>query len=201
MHRRFGCQTQADGPETSGRACRVARPGPQPLPSLATPSPGLPHSSLRAPAAASAVRGHPAGQPSASLGSAHQSEPPRGSEQRRGLQPASRAGEVRSPQRAAGPSLRQGLPVARRCQPAGWRRAGAAGGRRQSMAGLRARRGSGLPLLVLSALGFCLLLQVSAKRPPKTPPCPPSCSCTRDTAFCVDSKAVPRNLPSEVISL
>ncbi|KAF3818373.1 hypothetical protein GH733_011790 [Mirounga leonina] len=69
------------------------------------------------------------------------------------------------------------------------------------MAGLRARRGSGLRLLALSALGFCLMLQVSAKRPPKTPPCPPSCSCTRDTAFCVDSKAVPRNLPSEVISL
>uniref|UniRef100_A0A8C8YQQ8 Leucine rich repeat LGI family member 3 n=1 Tax=Prolemur simus TaxID=1328070 RepID=A0A8C8YQQ8_PROSS len=67
------------------------------------------------------------------------------------------------------------------------------------MAGLRARRGPGL--LALSAIGFCLMLQVSAKRPPKAPPCPPSCSCTRDTAFCVDSKAVPRNLPSEVISL
>ncbi|KAI6053871.1 leucine-rich repeat LGI family member 3 [Marmota monax] len=69
------------------------------------------------------------------------------------------------------------------------------------MAGLRARRGPGPGLLALSTLGFCLMLQVSAKRPPKTPPCPPSCSCTRDTAFCVDSKAVPRNLPSEVISL
>ena len=56
-------------------------------------------------------------------------------------------------------------------------------------------------MLALSALGFCLMLQVSAKKPPKTPPCPPSCSCTRDTAFCVDSKAVPRNLPAEVISL
>ena len=70
-----------------------------------------------------------------------------------------------------------------------------------SMAGLRARLGSGLGLLALSTLGLCLMLQVGAKRPPKTPPCPPSCSCTRDTAFCVDSKAVPRNLPSEVISL
>ncbi|XP_032491980.1 leucine-rich repeat LGI family member 3 isoform X2 [Phocoena sinus] len=69
------------------------------------------------------------------------------------------------------------------------------------MAGLRARLGSGLGLLALSTLGLCLMLQVGAKRPPKTPPCPPSCSCTRDTAFCVDSKAVPRNLPSEVISL
>ncbi|NWY06276.1 LGI3 protein, partial [Nothoprocta ornata] len=36
---------------------------------------------------------------------------------------------------------------------------------------------------------------------PRPPPCPPSCSCTRDTAFCVDSKAIPRNLPPEVISL
>uniref|UniRef100_A0A8C4PSL5 Leucine rich repeat LGI family member 3 n=1 Tax=Equus asinus asinus TaxID=83772 RepID=A0A8C4PSL5_EQUAS len=69
------------------------------------------------------------------------------------------------------------------------------------MAGLRARQASGLRLLALSTLGFCLMLHVGAKRPPKMPPCPPSCSCTRDTAFCVDSKAVPRNLPSEVISL
>lgn len=69
------------------------------------------------------------------------------------------------------------------------------------MVGLGVRRGLGPGLLALSMLGFCLILQVSAKRPPKTPPCPPSCSCTRDTAFCVDSKAVPRNLPSEVISL
>lgn len=81
--------------------------------------------------------------------------------------------------------------------PAGWCRGDPAGG----MAGLRARRGPGRGLLVLSTLGFCLMLQASAKRPPKTPPCPPSCSCTRDTAFCVDSKAVPKNLPSEVISL
>ncbi|KAM7321333.1 hypothetical protein ACRRTK_019425 [Alexandromys fortis] len=69
------------------------------------------------------------------------------------------------------------------------------------MAGLRARLGPGRRLLVLSMLSFCLMLQTSAKKPPKTPPCPPSCSCTRDTAFCVDSKAVPKNLPSEVISL
>lgn len=81
--------------------------------------------------------------------------------------------------------------------PAGRCRGDPAGG----MAGLRAKLGPGRRLLVLSTLGFCLMLQASAKRPPKTPPCPPSCSCTRDTAFCVDSKAVPKNLPSEVISL
>ncbi|XP_053767950.1 leucine-rich repeat LGI family member 3 isoform X2 [Desmodus rotundus] len=130
----------------------------------------------------------------------------RASEQGREAQAARRTG-VRSPWRAAGSSLPQRLLVARRCQPATGH--GAAGRGRPgpeaepagSMAGLRSRRGSGLPLLALSALGFCLMLQVSAKKPPKTPPCPPSCSCTRDTAFCVDSKAVPRNLPAEVISL
>lgn len=81
--------------------------------------------------------------------------------------------------------------------PAGWCWGDPAGG----MAGLRARRGPVCRLLVLSTLSFYLMLQASAKRPPKTPPCPPSCSCTRDTAFCVDSKSVPKNLPSEVISL
>lgn len=130
-----------------------------------------------------------------------------------GLQPAPRAGGVplRSGQRAAGsgppaavaaagsgrgqPALGGGEPWGGGCGR--WPEGELAG----SMAGLRAGRGSGLGLLALSTLGFCLMLQVSAKRPPKTPPCPPSCSCTRDTAFCVDSKAVPRNLPSEVISL
>lgn len=70
------------------------------------------------------------------------------------------------------------------------------------MVRLRTPQGhAALGLLALSVLSLCLMIQVSAKRPPKTPPCPPSCSCTRDTAFCVDSKAVPRSLPSEVISL
>lgn len=107
-----------------------------------------------------------------------------------------------------GPWLWQLLLVAGRCpRPRGVaeQRGGAAasgpGRASGSMAGLRARQASGLRLLALSTLGFCLMLHVGAKRPPKMPPCPPSCSCTRDTAFCVDSKAVPRNLPSEVISL
>ncbi|XP_043392214.1 leucine-rich repeat LGI family member 3 isoform X2 [Chelonia mydas] len=61
------------------------------------------------------------------------------------------------------------------------------------------RRGQVLAFLLFS-LAY-LWLPAGSKRAPKLPPCPQSCSCTRDTAFCIDSKAVPRNLPTEVISL
>ncbi|CAM4684140.1 unnamed protein product [Lepidochelys olivacea] len=61
------------------------------------------------------------------------------------------------------------------------------------------RRGQVLAFLLIS-LAY-LWLPAGSKRAPKLPPCPQSCSCTRDTAFCIDSKAVPRNLPMEVISL
>ncbi|XP_050796000.1 leucine-rich repeat LGI family member 3 isoform X1 [Gopherus flavomarginatus] len=61
------------------------------------------------------------------------------------------------------------------------------------------RMGQVLAFLLIS-LAY-LWLPASSKRAPKLPPCPQSCSCTRDTAFCIDSKAVPRNLPPEVISL
>ncbi|KAK2093787.1 hypothetical protein P7K49_027525 [Saguinus oedipus] len=91
---------------------------------------------------------------------------------------ASRGGD-RS-RRPAGPGLPQQRPLRER--RGGGRDRGPQGELAGSMAGLRARRGQGLRLLALLALGFCLMLQ--------TPPCPPSCSCTRDTAFCVDSKAV-----------
>ncbi|XP_033285581.2 leucine-rich repeat LGI family member 3 isoform X2 [Orcinus orca] len=154
-----------------------------------------------APPPPAAVRVLPAGQPSARPGlraSLHLSEgSARGNEQGRGRPPAPEGPRSRSPQRAAGALAAAAAACGAR---AGWPRAV---GRELagSMAGLRARLGSGLGLLALSTLGLCLMLQVGAKRPPKTPPCPPSCSCTRDTAFCVDSKAVPRNLPSEVISL
>ncbi|XP_067386358.1 leucine-rich repeat LGI family member 3 [Emydura macquarii macquarii] len=60
-------------------------------------------------------------------------------------------------------------------------------------------RGQVLAFLLIS-LAY-LWLPAGSKRAPKLPPCPQSCSCTRDTAFCIDSKAVPRNLPPEVISL
>uniref|UniRef100_A0A8C0QKB6 Leucine rich repeat LGI family member 3 n=1 Tax=Chelonoidis abingdonii TaxID=106734 RepID=A0A8C0QKB6_CHEAB len=58
------------------------------------------------------------------------------------------------------------------------------------------RTGQVLAFLLIS-LAY-LWLPASSKRAPKLPPCPQSCSCTRDTAFCIDSKAVPRNLPPEV---
>ncbi|KAH1177765.1 hypothetical protein KIL84_011467 [Mauremys mutica] len=61
------------------------------------------------------------------------------------------------------------------------------------------RTGQVLAFLLIS-LAY-LWLPAGSKRAPKLPPCPQSCSCTRDTAFCIDSKAVPRNLPPEVISL
>ncbi|XP_060034789.1 leucine-rich repeat LGI family member 3 isoform X2 [Erinaceus europaeus] len=133
-----------------------------------------PPSVLRAPERHAAVRVHPS-RVSPHLPVAG------GSEQGGGLQPA----------RGLQSALR-GVPGC--CDPAAERAVG-------SMAGRRARWLSGPGLLALSTLGVCMMLPVSAKRPPKTPPCPPSCSCTRDTAFCVDSKAVPKNLPSEVISL
>uniref|UniRef100_A0A8C0QK26 Leucine rich repeat LGI family member 3 n=1 Tax=Chelonoidis abingdonii TaxID=106734 RepID=A0A8C0QK26_CHEAB len=65
--------------------------------------------------------------------------------------------------------------------------------------GGRSDQGDVLAFLLIS-LAY-LWLPASSKRAPKLPPCPQSCSCTRDTAFCIDSKAVPRNLPPEVISL
>ncbi|XP_075766931.1 leucine-rich repeat LGI family member 3 [Pelodiscus sinensis] len=61
------------------------------------------------------------------------------------------------------------------------------------------QRGRVLAFLLLS-LAY-LWLPAGSKRAPKLPLCPPSCSCTRDTAFCIDAKAVPRNLPPDVISL
>ncbi|XP_074837782.1 leucine-rich repeat LGI family member 3 [Carettochelys insculpta] len=61
------------------------------------------------------------------------------------------------------------------------------------------RRGQVFAFLLIS-LAY-LWLPADSKRAPKLPACPQSCSCTRDTAFCIASKAVPRSLPPEVISL
>ncbi|MBN3292139.1 LGI3 protein, partial [Polypterus senegalus] len=48
---------------------------------------------------------------------------------------------------------------------------------------------------------ICLQSPAEARRGPKDPRCPPSCSCTKDSAFCVDSRAIPKVFPSGIISL
>ncbi|XP_072410319.1 leucine-rich repeat LGI family member 3 isoform X1 [Chiloscyllium punctatum] len=44
-------------------------------------------------------------------------------------------------------------------------------------------------------------LSVGAKKWPKDPKCPPSCSCTKDSAFCVASKSIPQTFAGNLISL
>ncbi|KAM4616837.1 leucine-rich repeat LGI family member 3 [Polymixia lowei] len=60
-----------------------------------------------------------------------------------------------------------------------------------------------LTLLCLSnlCLFFCLLEVSEARRAPKIPRCPSTCSCTKDSAFCVDTKAIPKSFPPGIISL
>lgn len=71
-----------------------------------------------------------------------------------------------------------------------------------SVLGVRVSPATVMPLrLVLLLLGACLWLPAETKPPRRTAPCPTSCSCTRDTAFCVNSQVVPPSLPPEVISL
>uniref|UniRef100_A0A3B1KLG4 Leucine-rich repeat LGI family, member 3 n=1 Tax=Astyanax mexicanus TaxID=7994 RepID=A0A3B1KLG4_ASTMX len=53
-----------------------------------------------------------------------------------------------------------------------------------------------LCLLLLCALGTA-----EGRRAPKIPRCPPTCSCTKDSAFCVDTKAIPKSFPPGIISL
>lgn len=55
--------------------------------------------------------------------------------------------------------------------------------------------------LALILLWVLLLRLAGGGRAPKTPRCPPTCSCTRDSAFCLDTKAVPRSFPPGIISL
>lgn len=56
-------------------------------------------------------------------------------------------------------------------------------------------------LVCLAALSLCLLGPSDARRAPKTPRCPATCSCTKDSAFCVDTKAIPKSFPPGIISL
>lgn len=55
-------------------------------------------------------------------------------------------------------------------------------------------------------LVLCLCLAASppvadARRASKIPRCPATCSCTKDSAFCVDTKAIPKSFPPGIISL
>lgn len=60
-----------------------------------------------------------------------------------------------------------------------------------------------LRLICLSILCLCLCLPsgLNARRAPKIPRCPATCSCTKDSAFCVDTKAIPKSFPPGIISL
>lgn len=48
---------------------------------------------------------------------------------------------------------------------------------------------------------FCMLGFAVGRRAPKIPKCPATCSCTKDSAFCVDTKAIPKSFPPGIISL
>ncbi|XP_056448445.1 leucine-rich repeat LGI family member 3-like [Gadus chalcogrammus] len=64
-------------------------------------------------------------------------------------------------------------------------------------------RGLAAGVLALALL-LCLLEGPEvggAKRAPKIPRCPSTCSCTKDSAFCVDTKAIPKSFPPGIISL
>ncbi|MBN3296950.1 leucine-rich repeat LGI family member 3 [Amia ocellicauda] len=57
-----------------------------------------------------------------------------------------------------------------------------------------------MPLLATLCL-LCLAGCAGARRAPKIPRCPATCSCTKDSAFCVDTKAIPKSFPPGIISL
>ncbi|XP_035392296.1 leucine-rich repeat LGI family member 3 isoform X1 [Electrophorus electricus] len=64
-----------------------------------------------------------------------------------------------------------------------------------------------LPWRSLLAAYLCLVLLICAqglaegRRASKIPRCPATCSCTKDSAFCVDTKAIPKSFPPGIISL
>ncbi|XP_020345511.1 leucine-rich repeat LGI family member 3 [Oncorhynchus kisutch] len=70
------------------------------------------------------------------------------------------------------------------------------------MLNARSRRVPGwLKLLSNLCLLLCLVGETGAKRVPKIPRCPTTCSCTKDSAFCVDTKTIPKSFPPGIISL
>lgn len=58
-----------------------------------------------------------------------------------------------------------------------------------------------LACLSVLCLFLCLPGQSDSRRAPKIPRCPATCSCTKDSAFCVDTKAIPKSFPPGIISL
>ncbi|MEQ2253114.1 Leucine-rich repeat LGI member 3 [Ilyodon furcidens] len=58
-------------------------------------------------------------------------------------------------------------------------------------------------LIFMLVVCLCLYLpgESYTRRAPKVPRCPASCSCTKDSAFCVDTKAIPKSFPPGIISL
>uniref|UniRef100_A0A673IZH1 Leucine-rich repeat LGI family member 3-like n=1 Tax=Sinocyclocheilus rhinocerous TaxID=307959 RepID=A0A673IZH1_9TELE len=55
--------------------------------------------------------------------------------------------------------------------------------------------------LSVCVLLLCMFGMAMGRRAPKTPRCPATCSCTKDSAFCVDTKAIPKSFPPGIISL
>uniref|UniRef100_A0A3P9JFN7 Leucine-rich repeat LGI family, member 3 n=1 Tax=Oryzias latipes TaxID=8090 RepID=A0A3P9JFN7_ORYLA len=53
----------------------------------------------------------------------------------------------------------------------------------------------------LLCLWLCLPRESFARRASKVPRCPATCSCTKDSAFCVDTKTIPKSFPPGIISL
>ncbi|XP_061529053.1 leucine-rich repeat LGI family member 3 isoform X2 [Phycodurus eques] len=55
--------------------------------------------------------------------------------------------------------------------------------------------------LSVLCLSLCLPGDTNTKKAIKIPRCPATCSCTKDSAFCVDTKAIPKSFPPGIISL
>ncbi|MCI4381208.1 hypothetical protein PGIGA_G00248990 [Pangasianodon gigas] len=53
----------------------------------------------------------------------------------------------------------------------------------------------------LFLLLVCTQGMAEGRRVTKIPRCPATCSCTKDSAFCVDTKAIPKSFPPGIISL
>ncbi|XP_078094611.1 leucine-rich repeat LGI family member 3 [Mustelus asterias] len=57
------------------------------------------------------------------------------------------------------------------------------------------------PTLILLLWILSLCLSVESKKAAKDPKCPATCSCTKDSAFCVASRSIPQSFADNLISL